>query len=449
MKLWILILTGWAFFGAATLSAQTLELGREQVETAALESSSMLRALRAERDAVQARQDVAGTALWPRLAFDANERYVTVVPEFSLNPKAPPVRFGDNQATSVGLGLNWTLWDGGNAFNQSAALRQVNLAKQRESEGRERETRLRARLSYIQVLLASERSRVVADSLRLAQNQARDLDLRLKAGASSRLDYLTARNEVLQKRGLYRQTQADLSAATRDLLALTGLGKDSDPSVPQTEAVALSPPAETKVATLTLRLDSLEKSLDELRVKIGTQVAQAHPQLAVQLAMAESLRKQAAAAGSGHWPSLRAGARASYDYPNGPVLEQIQQNTFTASFNWPLFSFGQEMAQAREQEALAQAADARASQVRSDLSRDWAKSQDRLRSLEEQRELDQSSVGETGQLYTMTYASYQNGSSSFLEVQSAELRALEAKVRKASTEAQILIELSVLSSLSE
>ena len=65
-------------------------------------------------------------------------------------------------------------------------------------------------------------------------------------------------------RGLYRSARADLALALRDLFALTGLGSDLDPSVPQDAGSAESPPAETESATLTLRTQSLESSLADL-----------------------------------------------------------------------------------------------------------------------------------------------------------------------------------------
>ena len=84
-----------------------------------------------------------------------------------------------------------------------------------------------------------------------------------------------------------------------------------------------------------------------------------------------------------------------------------------------------------------------------DLQRDWLKSHDRLKSLKDEKALGEQSVRDTEAYYKLVYGSYQNGSSTYLEVQSAELGALQAKVRLATTETQMLIELATLSSLSE
>ena len=48
----------------------------------------------------------------------------------------------------------------------------------------------------------------------------------------------------------------------------------------------------------------------------------------------------------------------------------------------------------------------------------------------------------------MTYESYQAGRSTFLEVQSANLRVLEINVASARNDAQLLIQLAILDSLS-
>jgi len=56
---------------------------------------------------------------------------------------------------------------------------------------------------------------------------------------------------------------------------------------------------------------------------------------------------------------------------------------------------------------------------------------------------------EAEELAGLVYESYKAGRSTFIEVQSANLRELEAKVQSAKTDVQILIQLAVLSSLSK
>lgn len=430
-------------------AAAPFELQLAKAEDAALQASNLLKATELELKASTERNDSAYSLLWPRIALDGFDRYNTVVPEFSLVKGAPKQRFGDNNAYSVGLGATWTFWDSGNALNLYRAMGSAKDAKQSEVDGKRREVRLKARLSYFQTQLMAERTRLLADSLRLSQSQAKDIDLRLKAGASSRIDSLASKNDVLVRRGQYRSARADLALALRDLFALTGLGADLDPSVPQEASSADKAPEDTEVATLTLKTQSLESSLSDLSKAENAPINPDLPQLKALKLAAQAARQQGDAYASQHWPKLQASARASVDYPNGPVLETIQQNSFSVSGSWPIFSFGQVSAQVAEQKDLAESAEKKALALASDFRRDWLKSKDRLKSLRDQKALDEESVAATESLYKLVYGSYQNGSSSFLEVQNAELRALESKVRLASTETQMLIELALLSSLSE
>jgi outer membrane protein TolC len=131
------------------------------------------------------------------------------------------------------------------------------------------------------------------------------------------------------------------------------------------------------------------------------------------------------------------------------VLERVQQNAVSAAFNWPLDVFGQVGDQSGEARAVAAGLTQRAAQVRADLKRDWQKSDDRLKSLLDQKNLDETAARDAESLSQLVYSAYKNGSSSLLEVQTAQLKALEAKVRQTQTDAQFLVERAYLEALSE
>jgi hypothetical protein len=101
-----------------------------------------------------------------------------------------------------------------------------------------------------------------------------------------------------------------------------------------------------------------------------------------------------------------------------------------------------------EADASAQAADERAGAQAVDLERDWLKSKDRLESLKAQNAMNQEQVEQTATLADLVFKAYKIGGASFLEVQSASLKALEAGTAQASSATQILIELATLDALS-
>jgi hypothetical protein len=62
--------------------------------------------------------------------------------------------------------------------------------------------------------------------------------------------------------------------------------------------------------------------------------------------------------------------------------------------------------------------------------------------------VNREAVRESDELAGLIYDSYKAGTSTFLEVQSSNLRQLQSKVRVASTDIQILIQFAILDSLS-
>jgi hypothetical protein len=66
-----------------------------------------------------------------------------------------------------------------------------------------------------------------------------------------------------------------------------------------------------------------------------------------------------------------------------------------------------------------------------------------------QEEINAGSVKETEELAALTYDSYRSGQARFVEVEAANLRALEAKVQEARTKVEMLVQLAIMRSLSK
>lgn len=115
----------------------------------------------------------------------------------------------------------------------------------------------------------------------------------------------------------------------------------------------------------------------------------------------------------------------------------------------PIYEGGRSSSDAAEKQNLAVASDNRREQARIDIYRDWQKAKDQLKGLRDKREIHDDSVRESIERAKLVYGSYRAGRSSFLEVQSANLHALEAKVQATTNDVQILIQLAYLASISE
>jgi outer membrane protein len=174
-----------------------------------------------------------------------------------------------------------------------------------------------------------------------------------------------------------------------------------------------------------------------------------HPLLKMHAATAESYRLSADSLSSNLLPKLSLFAKTSIDYPNGPILEKINQNTIGVALTMPLFEGSRSTNESFEKQNQMKAFENRREQARTDLLRDWHKASDQLKGLRDKIDIFYKSVNESEERAKLVYSSYRIGRSNFIEVQSANLYALEAKVQSTTNDVQILIQLAYLASISE
>jgi outer membrane protein TolC len=410
-------------------------------EKAALAGSAALQALEAEIAAARARAGARRSLLRPRVTADASWKFLSEVPSISIPGKEMPL--GDNNNYTLGPTLNWTLWDQGALREAWRASLASCRSKEDEAAAARGQTLLRTRTAYFQAQLCLEEVRLLSDSLRLAQSQHKDIEDRRKAGVSSLVDSLCAHQEVLMRARRFRQARAELAEALRDLFALTGEEPASDLSLPLDSAKA---PDGTEPPSAVVALDPLKVSTSAFP---GSGFDEGHPALAQWKEASESFLALSRSSRAGLWPRLSFSARTSWDYPNGPILESFNQNSVGLGLSFPLFEADRSRLESDEALRLSEAALGRMSQARRDRRRDWLKAKDRLLSLLAQREIDKVSTAETQEISRRFYDSYKAGRSTFLEVQTANLRELEARVQAARTDAQTLLQFAVIDELSK
>lgn len=418
----------------------------ERAESAALARSPRLAASRADASAAAARAEESASGFLPRLTLDGYYKYQTEVPQLSIVPGTPARAFGDHRATSVGPALNWTLWDEGAIFQQWKAQKARAASSDAFARAEKREAVLGARLAYFQLQLAREQLALLADSLALADAEYEDIAKRERAGASSRLDSLQAHQAALQRRRDYLDQQAALGAAFSELVSLTGDARSFDPGRPG-DARRPAPPAQIPEPTVLVAVDALSVSTQSLATAARRDVDPNHPRLTSYENLADAARLSASAAQKGAWPKIQFTGSIAYLYPNGPVLESVWQKSAGLSASIPLFEFGRSRRDAEDYRAQAAAAESRKEDVRDGLERERAQALERLAALQTQGPILDRSVAETDEIARLTYSAYKAGRSTFLEVQSANLGALEAKTSKARADAQALIQLATLASL--
>ncbi len=436
--------------GAAWAQVPELYLTLDQAEQQTLETSPQLQGKVLELEAAKARADSYYGLLWPRLSLEAAWRYVTEVPSIQLpGPSAPEIALGDHVSYSVGPMISWNIWDSGGSYYAWQAVQAGLRAQEQELEGLRRELRLRVRLAYFQTQLAASQVGLLADALQLALAQYRDIRAQLRAGASSRIDALSSHQDVLNDLRQLRRARNDLGAAAHDLLGLTGSGLDLDLSLPVGADLVGRLPEQAEPPTVAIRMDPLPESLRRLEGAASAELDPDYPRVRQFLELAASARQAAAGLSAGHWPQIQIYGKTSLDYPNGPVLETIHQNTAGVNASWSLWEGGRVVNQVSVQERTALASEQYGAQAQRDLIQTWQKTRDRLGQLRAEQDLNGQAVAETDELAGLVYAAYRAGRANYLEVQSANYRALSAKVQQALTQAQMLIQLATLDSLSE
>jgi outer membrane protein TolC len=434
MKLAIFILTMIVIHPMRAGASDKLALlSLPEIEIQALENSFSKKAVNAEYDSVKNKIDSQNSLRYPKITLEGNYKYISEVPTLSF-PGGAKTAFGDNTNYSIGPVLTWTLWDFGSIKNSIKGSEALLKSKEAEKSLSNRQILLNARLAYFRVQLRIEQQKMVTDSLKLTESQHRDIQNRLSAGLSNRIDLLAAHKEVLNLKIQSRQIQSDLSTDLRDLYTLIGRNDSFNPN-------------------LQVKVDPLESSQYSLS-KYGSGEFERdnlnqHPLIKIHTANAEASRLSAESFTANKFPKLALFAKSSIDYPNGPILENIHQNTIGLSLSMPLFEGSKSTNEALEKQNLAIASENRREEARTNLIRDWHKANDQLIALKDKLPIYKMSVSESDERAKLVYNSYRVGKSSFLEVQSANLHALEAKVQSTTNDVQLLIQLAYLASISE
>ncbi len=422
-------------------------LALDACEKAALQHAPALAAASFDRLSAEKSAASQKSTLLPLLVLDGTAKVVDELPRVSFVPGRPPVEMGDHQNWSVGASLSWTVWDWGalrSAWKSASAGAEARKEAERLTR---RQVLLAVRSAYLQVRLAREQVRLLSDSLLLSQAQLRDVRARVSAGTAGALDLSSSKMETLSRRRGLREARAALAMALRDLSNLTGETPPADPSLPLDDLTAAAPPEGIDPPTLLLTLEN-DASLQRHLTPLGpTPTAAEQPQIRQWEETARSARLQASGANASRFPKIQLTGRSSYEYPNQMELKTVQQNTLLAQASMPLFDAGRASRQSSAARAQAEAAEARQRQAFGDWERDVQKARDQYTALQDEALLDEETAQEAAAFSKRVSESYRSGRSTYLEVESADLKVLQARVTLARTQAQLLLQAAVLRSL--
>lgn len=433
---------------AAPARAAELAVTLKGAEESALSVSNQYRAARLSAEAAGAAAEAAGALRRPRLALEGSLRYAGTVPEIAMPAAAGGARpLGDNWNYSLGPSAYWTFLDGGSlGYGHEAALKTA-AARAAEAENVRRQVLLKTRSAYFQLQLALERVYLIGENLQLSISQLKDVSLGAKAGARSRLDEIRARQETLARRRDLVRARADLSAALRELCFLTGMEAPPGAALPMDSRLAGRGLDEGQEAGLFIRAEPYTEILSRLLPAAGAAMDKDLPSVS---ALRESARAYRAAAGAykaERLPRVTLGARSALDYPNGPNLYSFVQNSASLSLSLPLFESGRSERRGRENELNAAAADERRGEAELAAGREFGKALDAYNALMAEQAINIDAIDDAAEAARLSYEAYEAGAGTWLDVETANLKSLQARTTAAAANAEILLKLAVLDSL--
>jgi len=416
-------------------------------EESALVSDGQYRSAKFSAGAAEAAAAAASSPLYPRLSLEGTLKYNHVVPEISMPAALGGGRpLGDNWNYSVGPSAYWTLDTGALRYGRDAA-RRTAAGRSAEAESARRQALLKARTAYFALQLALEKVYLIGENLQLSESQLKDMELGVKAGARSRLDGIRARQETLARRRDLLRARADLSAALLDFGLATGI------PVPEAEGLPLDARlagrAYSPAAGLLVRAEPYEEIVARLLPAADSGPGKALPSVTAFAETSAAALAAARAYKAEKMPRLTLGARASLDYPNGPNLYSFVQNSASLSLNLPLFESGRLADRERESRLNAQGAAARRDEAARAAASEYSKAITAYKALLEEQAINIEAVDDAAEAARLAYEAYKAGGGTWLDVESANLKALQAKTTAATANAELLLRLARLENLSD
>jgi outer membrane protein TolC len=424
---------------SSRLDASIYELKLQEAEEQGLTFSNLIKSKQANQESAMEQVESKEKRLWPKLEIKGYYQYNFTLPEFAIMGTVPTI-FGTYNNFAVGPYASYKLLDFKSERNTYEAASLMAKAKEEDKKSSKLQILRAIREAYIQVQRGLEELRLTNQTLELSKAQERDILIRYKNGASSKLDLVTAQRSVLGYEIQFQKRQADLSLRLQDLLSLIGQENSIEIKKPG--------PASLKKVSLVLKFDPIQKSLEEETGKNIPPPDENHPQLKSLDNQARSSDLTSSSYKSKQLPVLEIYGGVYYTQPNFPNPIQYWNEFAGVTLTMPLFMGDPASNQAAEQKKLAMATEFQREQTRTDLKRDYEKVKIDLESLNEQKALAEKDVAQSEIAAKLYYTAYKAGKVDLLEVQNANLQALEAKVSLTRTGTQILSNLALLKSLS-
>lgn len=404
-----------------------------EVEELSLQHSDKLKFQQNEMESAKNKITSSESNLYPRLSLEGSYRHVSEVPSISF-PTGQSLAFGDNKNYSIGPQVTLNLLDFGQTRYLIKASESTFKSKEKEMKWFRRQVLLLSRVSYLKTLLKFEQLELTKKSLKLAESQYRDILNKSKAGTANRIDLLSANKEVNNFKLQVKQLAADYQNGLQDLAILI-----NDDTIYNKETKVKLEPSEN------LGSQIIKNKNPDIIVFNPTN----HPLIESLDSNAEAMNMLAESQNAVGLPKVSLFAKTSIDYPNGPRLEKINQNTIGLNVSIPLYEGRKSTSDFQEKHHTSLGLLNKKDETIKQLNNEFQKNIEQIKALREKTQIYQEVAQNAEEKARLVYDSYSAGKLSFIEVQSANLQMLESKIQSSFNQIQLNIYCSQIASFVE
>ena len=421
------------FFFAAAAAAEKITL--DMCQEAAM-SSKRIKALEYEMSAAQNAAAAVKTFYFPSVFLEGSFVYLQNIPKLELSTPLGNMEkeMGDNINYSAGIALYWTLFDGNaRAKNYKAAL-SLFEAKKAQLEFEKRRVLFEVRSAYFKLINALAYLELFNEQMQLSVSQNSDIKKAVSAGIRSGLDMALSDAEVLRRQKQISSGQIAVIEIVQELNALTdGL-----------ISIADGDGGRHKISNDLSDFDQSSDLFERFIKNIGLVFDEKSPSVLSLELLSQHYEFLAKAQAALNYPLINVFAKSSLDYPNGPVIENVQQNKAGGEFSMPIYQARGNRNLKNQNLNLSASNKERAEQVLADLRRQFHYLKEKVSLLIAQTKLNKEIVVKNKNASEITRKSYQAGNAKFLDVLDMDLRVLNAQADEVNTYTQVLICLALL-----
>lgn len=418
-------------------------LSLKQCENSALSKYYKVKEAQYHAQAAQQNLKSNNKSLYPTLSLNATTGYSAVLPSLSIMGNNET--FGDYWNYCIGPTISYILFDNGAKNANYRSTQNLYESKLQDLEWEKKNVIVSVRLKYFQIQAILEKIYILGERLNLAENQYKDITINYKSGTKSKLDLLMAHKQVLLAQNQIELARSKLSKFLRELFILTQDNFSIDLSYPID--YRLTKQQYIKTASCILKADNVAESIKEFSVYENYIFDNLNPQLLSLERIMQYYINVANSYKSQKWPFVKLQGSGYYQYPNGPVKEEILQGTADLILSMPIFEFGNKEALSKANKLTSKAVEEQKTGLIKALKRDFNNAKDQIYVIDIQECINNKIVQDNQKIVELTYTSYQLGQATFLEVQTANFELSQSKIDLIDLKIEKLANLAVIAGL--